>query len=245
MNRAKLAITAFVLIFAALFVHASAVFAYASPGKPAGFVNDFAAILPPADRAALEAKLSAFEKETGAEIVVATVPSLGGDAIEDFAVRLFQEWGIGKKKTDNGLLLLVAPNEREARIEVGYGLEPTVTDAAASAIIRNVMIPAFKDGDYAGGIGRAADIAMGLVTNDPSALEFVRDDADRARSVGYAPIIWLVILIILLSTRFGRRMLFYMFLSGAFRGGRGGRDGGGFGGFGGGRSGGGGASGRW
>ncbi|HEU5114413.1 MAG TPA: TPM domain-containing protein [Candidatus Paceibacterota bacterium] len=239
-----------ILFFAsAAFACANAVLAYQNPGAPKGFVNDFANVIPAAQRTALESKLSIFEKTTGNEIAVATVPSLGGDTVDNFAVKLFEDWGIGKKGADNGILILVAPNDREARIEVGYGLEPTVTDADASIIIRTVMLPAFKNGDYYAGVDGATDKIIGLIKNDPQAVKFIEENSAPQSVPPFVPVIILIILIILLSTRGGRRVLFYMFISGFFRGGRGGNNdrfgGGGFGGFGGGRSGGGGASGSW
>ncbi len=238
---------------------AGTVLAYTSPGKPTGLVNDFAGVLSAGQRAALENKLGNFERPAGVQVAVVTVTSLGGDTIEDYAVKLFQEWGIGQKLSDNGLLLLVAPNDREARIEVGYGLEPTVTDAASSVIVNSIMIPAFKTGDYYGGIDKGTDKIMGLIEGDPETQRFVTqnsradmqgNDQNAPQSVPiFVPIVCIVLFIILASTRWGRRILFYFFISGLFGGGRGGRgngsSGGGFSGFGGGRSGGGGASGRW
>ena len=120
--------------------------------KYIGYVNDFANILTPEAKTTLSDKLATFEKQTSNEIVVVTIPSLQGTTIEDFAVKLFENWKIGKKTKDNGLLLLVAPNEREVRIEVGYGLEPVVNDAKAGRIIRSIIIPEFKKGAYANGV---------------------------------------------------------------------------------------------
>src|SRR6185503_20358669 len=98
--------------------------AYVSPGKPTGFVNDFAALLSPQTRESLEAELAQFEQTSGNEIVIATIPTHGSnETIETYAVKLFEEWAIGKEKPDNGLLLLIAKEDREMRIEVGYGLE--------------------------------------------------------------------------------------------------------------------------
>lgn len=148
---------------------ASAASGYASPGAPAGYVTDFAHILPADAAAALETKLSGLEQATGVEIAVATVPSLGGDTIEDYAVRLFKEWGIGNKGKDNGLLLLVAPAEHRVRIEVGYGLEGTVTDLQSGAIIRDVITPAFKAGDYAKGISDGVEALTSVISGDSSA----------------------------------------------------------------------------
>ncbi|MFA5841817.1 MAG: TPM domain-containing protein [Candidatus Paceibacterota bacterium] len=127
-------------------------FAYTSPGKPAGFVNDFVGVLTAEQKASLEQTLLQNEQATGNEISVVAVKTLDGETIEKFAEKLFEEWGIGKKGKDNGALLLAAIDDRKIRIEVGYGLEPVLTDAISSQIIRSVILPKFKQGDYYGGI---------------------------------------------------------------------------------------------
>jgi uncharacterized protein len=132
-------------------------FAYSSPGKPVGFVNDFAGVLNSNEKASLEAKLVTFEKDTSNEISVGIINSLDGDTIENYAVDLFKEWGVGKKKNDNGVLLLFAMKDRKMRIEVGYGLEGALTDLQSESIISNDLSPAFKAGDYYYGISRAVD----------------------------------------------------------------------------------------
>ncbi len=128
------------------------VFAYQNPGTPTGFVNDFAGMLTTEQKQSLETELNTFEKNTSNELVVVIVPNLGGDYIENFAVKLFEDWGIGKKNKDNGVLLLIARDDRQMRIEVGYGLEGALTDAQSFWIIQNVIRPAFQKGDYYGGI---------------------------------------------------------------------------------------------
>lgn len=146
--------------------------AYQNPGTPSGFVNDFAGILTDQQKNELESQLTNFEQQTGNEISVATIPSLDGDTIENFAVRLFADWGIGKKNKDNGLLILVAPNEREVRIEVGYGLEGDITDAQSYWIIQNTILPAFRNNDYYSGISGAVHTitdALAKGSNIPSA----------------------------------------------------------------------------
>ena len=134
--------------------------AYQSPGSPAGFVNDFSGILSADAKARLEEKLTGFAAQESNEISVVTISSLDGDTIENYAVNLFAEWQIGRAKQDNGVLLLVAPNEREVRIEVGYGLEGALTDAESKMIIERVLIPAFKSEDYDGGISQAVESIM-------------------------------------------------------------------------------------
>lgn len=149
-----------------------AAFAYVSPGKPTGFVNDFAGVIPATQRDSLEARLASLEKATGDEVAVATVPSLGGETVETYAEKLFQEWGIGNAGHDNGILILVSTGDHEARIEVGYGLEGTLTDLQSGNIIRNVMVPAFKGGDYAGGISGAVDAIADIIEGSPDAAQY-------------------------------------------------------------------------
>jgi uncharacterized protein len=120
--------------------------------KPAGRITDLANIVDAATESQLERQLGDVEQKTSSEIAVVTVTSLDGVPIEDYAVRLFKEWGIGQAKTDNGVLVLVAPNEREMRIEVGYGLEGILPDGLAGHIIRENFTPRFRENDYNGGI---------------------------------------------------------------------------------------------
>ncbi|MEK7099741.1 MAG: TPM domain-containing protein, partial [Patescibacteria group bacterium] len=117
-----------------------------------GPVNDYANIIPDDREAILEQKILDYEKITSVEIAVVTTPSLEDDSIENYANTLFNTWGIGQKALDNGVLILVAPTEREYRIEVGRGLEDRLTDAASDALGRETLPDAFRAGDYAGGI---------------------------------------------------------------------------------------------
>jgi len=147
--------------FGAFFIPTAA--AYTSPGKPAGFVNDFAGIISDDMQPDIEAQLTDLRDTTGVEFSVVTVKSLGGDSVENFAHELFQEWGIGNKEKNNGLLLLVALDDRKARFEVGYGLEGVVTDLTSSRIQQDYMIPYFKNGDYTTGIQFAVDQAVTVI----------------------------------------------------------------------------------
>lgn len=140
--------------------------AFAVPGKPAAFVNDFAGVLSQEEKVILENKISAFRATSTIEIAVAIVPSLGGEAIEQAARKIFDSWGIGGDKSDNGVLIVVATAERQARIEVGYGLEGTLTDLQSSWIIKNDMAPYFKDGKYYAGLDVATDRIISAVRGE-------------------------------------------------------------------------------
>jgi uncharacterized protein len=120
--------------------------------KPAGRVTDLAEVIDPSTEALIDQQLADLERRTSSEVAVATVRSLDGMSIEEYANRLFKEWGIGQAKQDNGVLVLVAPNEREMRIEVGYGLEGVLPDGLAGQIIREQFTPRFRNDDFPGGI---------------------------------------------------------------------------------------------
>ena len=125
--------------------------------SPRGMVSDYAQVLGQSEVSSLESTIRAYEQQTGNEMGVAVVDSLKGGDIDDFANKLFAKWGVGKKGKDNGVLLLVAIQDRAARIEVGYGLEPKMTDAVAGRILREQMFPSFKQGRYGEGISLAVD----------------------------------------------------------------------------------------
>jgi len=141
----------------------------AAPDFPAlsGRVVDNAAMLSPAARQQLSASLAALEQETNHQFVVVTLPNLGGYEISDYGYQLGRHWGVGQKPHDNGLLLIVAQQERRIRIEVGYGLEGLVTDAIASNIILQVMRPKFKQGQYEAGIIEASELLMSILKKEP------------------------------------------------------------------------------
>jgi len=126
----------------------------------AGRVNDLARLLPPARAAALEQKLARFESETSHQVVLLTVPSLDGEPIEDFSIRVVEAWKLGHSGLDNGVLVTVAPREHKVRIEVGYGLEGVIPDAIASRIIRERMTPLFAEDRMADGIEAGLDAVM-------------------------------------------------------------------------------------
>nr|WP_294057568.1 TPM domain-containing protein [Sphingomonas sp.] len=131
---------------------------------PHGYVDDAAKLLAPADIAALTAKLEAFERGTHHQFVIATVPSIGGHDIAAFADALGNRWGVGRKGVNDGVLLVVAPNERQVRIAVGDGLHAALTDAEANRIIQTVMLPEFRARRMAPGIVRGADAILAQIT---------------------------------------------------------------------------------
>jgi uncharacterized protein len=118
-------------------------------------VNDYAHVLPAQRAAALEARLADYEQRTGHQLALLSVPSLAGDSIEDYSMRVAERWKLGHKGKDDGLVLLIVPSERAMRIEVGYGLEGVIPDAVAARVVREVLTPAFRQGDFAGGIDAA------------------------------------------------------------------------------------------
>src|SRR5574337_1667407 len=119
---------------------------------PVGWVSDYAGLLDASTKNRLEQLLKEVNQEAGVEIAVVTIPTLGGQSVEEAAVELFAAWGIGKKGKDEGVLLLVAPKERKIRIEVGYGLEGTIPDGLAGEIIRDTITPRFREGRFAEGV---------------------------------------------------------------------------------------------
>lgn len=182
-NFARLLVGAFGLV-----VLASAAFAQ-SLTFPAlsGRVVDDANILNAATRSVLTEKLAALEDKTTDQFVVVTLKSLQGQTIETYGYQLGRHWGIGQRGRNNGVLLIVAPNERKVRIEVGYGLEGTLTDALTKVIIENAITPRFRANDYAGGITRGVDDVIQVLSGDAElfkrktaikeALRKQRDDA--------------------------------------------------------------------
>lgn len=227
-------------------------------------VVDQAGLLDAETEQALTQKLAALEASSSDQLVVVTVPSLQDREIEEYGYQLGRAWGIGQKEGDNGALLIVAPNERRVRIEVGYGLEPILTDAFSSMVIRNEILPAFRDGDYQAGIVRGVDALITQLQLDPAEAQARAAAAAQEEGKDAAPLvpiliigaIFLLFLIVAIASGArGRRhggdsvtpILLWAAseaLRSAGRGGGGGFGGGGFGG-GGGSFGGGGASGGW
>ena len=130
-------------------------------------VNDLASIVPQPVRERLETQLQDLERRTGAQVAVLTVDSLDGDSIEDFAVRVFQTWKLGRRGVDDGALFVVARQERRMRIEVGYGLEERLTDARSRHILDNIVRPHFRDGNFGPGIQAGIDAILATIEGAP------------------------------------------------------------------------------
>ena len=218
-----------------------------------GRIVDQANIISAETRNTIEPKLVDLEEKSGIQLVVATVTSLEDQEIEPYANELFRSWKLGEKTKNNGVLLLVAPNDRRVRIEVGYGLEGTLTDALSKVIIANAITPRFKAGDFSGGIARGVDDIITVLTTDASEWQkrpSLRLDSQQATDPGaWLLVVGLFVLGIFLVVSPGFRWLFLnLLLNVALSAGRssggGLSSGGGFSG-GGGSSGGGGASGSW
>jgi uncharacterized protein len=226
----------------ALLFSAASLSALEAP-EMAGPVNDLAGIMTAESRQSLVEYLSAVNSQTGVQVGVLTVPSLQGDSIEAFSMRTAEKWKLGQKGKDNGALLVVAARDKALRIEVGYGLEPELTDVKCGLIIRSVIAPAFRDGDYSRGITEGVRNIVGIATGNAEIVsEKVRNperSSDNSSPAASAVFIVFFLLFILLGLR-RRRSGFGSFIAGAllsdaFRGGsRNDRWHGGSGGFGGG-----------
>ncbi len=235
--------------------------------NPPRLVNDVANVLSPEQVEILERKLVALDDSTSNQIAVVLIKTLGDYAIEDYAVKLFREWGIGNKKTNNGILIIAAIDDRKVWIEVGYGLEGPIPDITASSIYRNEIVPRFKEQNYYRGIDNAINALSKAAVGEYKVKKERRGNNGGKGSSILTFIIILIVIVVILGRggRGGRGggmmnrggfsdVAQALLLSSLLGGGRGGSSGGwgggdsgggGFGGFGGGSSGGGGAGGGW
>jgi uncharacterized protein len=226
-------------------------------GKPA-LVNDFAAVLTPQQKQALEDMLVAFDDSTSTQIAVVIVPSLDGYDIADYGVQLGRAWGVGGSKFNNGVVLLISTGDRKVNISTGYGVEGALPDITCKHIIHELIVPSFRGNDYYGGIHRGAEAIIKATKGEYKAPPGYRnkDEWSTAKTIFF--IIVLIIVLSIISgggrggsfmSRRGYRGFTGPFIFPTGGGGRssgwGGGGGGGFGGFGGGSFGGGGASGSW
>jgi uncharacterized protein len=245
------------------------VFAQQMPDRPnpPRLVNDFTNTLTPDQIQTLESKLVALDDATSTQIAVVIVPSTNGATIADYNVELMRKWGVGSKKNNNGVILLVAKNDRKLDITVGYGVEGALTDATAKSIIDDIIVPNFKGDDYYRGIDQGTDAIVKAVKG-----QYTEPRDKKSGKGGGSSFIFIFIIIIIFivlsrkggggggtfMSRRGQRgigdaIFWNVLLNSGGRGGGGGGwigggdsgGGGGFGGFGGGSGGGGGASGDW
>jgi uncharacterized protein len=227
--------------------------------SPPKLVNDLANVLSPEEEAALERKLVAYDDSTSNQVVILTVGTLEDYPIEEYALRVLRDWGIGNQETNNGVLIVAAIQDRKIRIETGYGLEGAIPDITAGQIINTDIVPAFRKENYYQGFDAATNSIIKAAAGEYKAPENYRQRGEKKRSpIGF---IIIIIILILLFTRRNRgggggfmsRRGFgpIIFPGGGWGSGGGGWSGGGggfgggFGGFGGGSGGGGGASGGW
>ena len=152
------------------------------PARPDGPVYDGADMIDAETEARLDQRLRAYNQETGRSVIVATVPDLGGETVEGYAVELYETWGIGGAETDEGALLLVARDDRKMRIEVGYGSTPTLTDATSGRIIRNTLTPAFKAGEFSRGIEEGVSEMIEALNMDPATARAIEEAEAAARA---------------------------------------------------------------
>ncbi|MDP8253337.1 MAG: TPM domain-containing protein [Candidatus Kaelpia aquatica] len=230
------------------------------PPRGQGYVNDFAGLLNYSDKATITKFAAELERETTAQIAIVTVKTAQPETVQGFSVRLFDQWKIGQKGKDNGVLLLVAVNDRKAWITTGYGVEGAIPDLVANKIVRDLIIPYFKRGQYSEGIMRGSVAIISLIAKEYDA-EITGQEAQVYQTVhskrsGLRVIFTILFFLFIISMRSG---LLGYFLLGSMIGGRrrggfwhgsglgssGGGFGGGFGGFGGGMTGGGGGGGGW
>lgn len=235
--------------------------------NPPRLVNDFAHVLTPEQVQALENKLVAYDDSTSNQIAVVTMTSTQDYPIEEVALGILRQWGVGGKEHNNGIVLLVSVNDHQVRIETGYGLEGAVPDITANSIIEHDIVPAFKEGNYYRGLDAATNSIIQAAAGEYKAPEGYADRGDKGGGISFGKIIlgiiilWVILGLFgggggrgggFLSRRgyrgFGGPIIFPGMLGGGRGfggGGFGGGGGGGFGGFGGGSGGGGGASGSW
>jgi uncharacterized protein len=182
-------------------------------------VTDLAEMLPPEAEQTLETRLATLEADTGSQVAILTGPSLEGEALEDYALRVAETWQLGRAEVDDGVLILIARDERRIRIEVGYGLEGAIPDVVAKRIIDDVMRPAFRQGDVAGGLGGAVDVLDAGVRGEALPLPDANQTAVTIGDIGAriaAGIIFTLVVgvfsILALFTKGGPSWFLYVFL---------------------------------
>jgi len=263
-NRTSLnRITGFIFV---LLVFTMQCFADDFPARSSTIVTDYTNTLSDGERQSLESKLVAFNDSTSSQVAIVIMSSVGNYDISDYAVQLYNNWGIGQKEKNNGVLILVAKDDRKVFITTGYGMEGVLPDALCKRIVNNDILPAFKTGDYYGGLDAAVNSIISIVKGEYTADGYMKKKKEKVPWFGVLLAIFIFFIVIISkigSTRnYARRNNLGFWAAwalmnaamnrgrsrgtwGGFSGGSGGFGGGGFGGFGGGSSGGGGAGGSW
>jgi uncharacterized protein len=265
-TKAAWRLVACLILAVSISIGASCALAQVPDAKPTGYVNDYAGVLSPAAKQQLEGLATELDHKTGSQLAIVTVNSLQGEPIDDFSINLATRWGIGRKdKGDTGVLLLLAIQDRQSRMEVGYGIEPIITDGQAGSILRG-MRPSLRVGDYDGAVLQAAGQIAALIAKakqvslDTPLPQPAQGPAGERRGSPLGGLIWLLFIFGIPFLMMPRRRrggwyggsatgfilggILGSMLGGGGRGG-GGFSSGGFGGFGGGGFGGGGASSSW
>jgi uncharacterized protein len=184
-----------------------------------GRVNDVAGVLSAASKQRLEEELRKLEEDTGAQVAILTIPTLDGESLEEYSLRVAETWKLGRGKFDDGALVLIARDDRQMRIEVGYGLEPAITDAKSRRILDQLMRPRFREGDFDGGVESAVKAIDGLVRGDENALPApeptsgVEGVAPRALMFLIFAVVIGVFSMVALATEGAGAWFFYLFLT--------------------------------
>lgn len=206
------------LSFVVVLVGALAVSALEVPFL-SGRINDLAGMMQPDTKQRVENTLEVLETETGSQIAVLTVPSLEGDVLEDYALRVSETWQLGRRDHDDGILILIAKQERRIRIEVGYGLEGAIPDIKAKRIIDGIMQPRFREGDFDNGIEDAVSTLSALVRGEAVELPDAGEELSRGEEIVARSIVGLISFLIIglfsavaLFTKGGQAWFLYFFL---------------------------------
>ena len=172
-----------------------------------GRINDYADVIDTKDEQVLNQHLTDLENKTGIQIAVLTVPSLEGDSIESFSLNVADEWKLGQEGEDNGALFVLALAEHDVRIEVGYGLEGDLTDATCGIILRNIVIPEFKNGDYSEGILQGVTNMVGIVLEDAELIDesAFKEDHSEIIAIVIFLIVWFAVMIVTICAKGGLR----------------------------------------
>lgn len=192
------------VVVSAVFISAS-LFAAKIP-EYKGRVNDYANVISKSDEAEIEGYLQQLDEQTGVQLMVLTIPSMDGDDIASYSMKVAEKWGTGHSGKDNGVLLVVAMEEHDLRIEVGYGLEDKLTDAKCGLIIRNVMIPEFKNGNYSDGIVKGVRNIAGVASDNAELISkrVQNDDEDESGIEGIVfLVIWMIFFFAIISSKGG------------------------------------------